>query len=157
MYNIFITPLEIIIENIFSFFYYNLQLSIGCTIFYMSFFISLLCLPLYCRADRICKEEEAKLSELEPYINKIKRNFKGDEKFFLLKTLYRQHGYNPIGSLRNTFSLLMQIPFFIAAYHFFSNLELLNNHSLWLIKDLSMFAEYQWFKYKCFTFYNDYN
>ena len=87
IYNIIISPIEIIIENFFSFFYYNLQLSIGSTIFYVSYFISLICLPFYCRADKIRLEEEAKRAELEPYINKINKNFKGDEKFFLLNTL----------------------------------------------------------------------
>ena len=95
------------------------------------------CLPFYCRADKIRKEEEEKLLEMEPYINKIKRNFKGDEQFFMLKTLYRQHNYNPIMSIRNSLSLLLQIPFFIAAYHFFSNLDIVNGMSWRIFSDLS--------------------
>ena len=97
----------------------------------------MMCLPLYSRADKIRKEEEEKLSKLKPYIDKIKKNFKGDERFFLLQTLYRQNNYNPIMALRNSFSLLLQIPFFIAAYHFFSNLEILNGYSWAMISDLS--------------------
>ena len=96
-----------------------------------------MCLPFYYRADKIRKEEEKKISEIKPYVDKIKKNFKGDELFFMLQTLYRQHNYNPIMALRNSFSLLLQIPFFIAAYHFFSNLELLNGYSWGPIQDFS--------------------
>ena len=38
---------------------------------------------------------------------------------------YRQNNYSPTNALRGSVSLLLEIPFFIAAYHFLSNLELL--------------------------------
>ena len=137
LYKLIISPIEYLIENIFSFFYYYLQLELGVTIFFVSFAVTILCLPFYYRADRISKEENEKLSELKLYIDKIKKNFKGDEQFFMLQTLYRQHNYNPIMALRNSFSLFLQIPFFIAAYHFFSNLELFSGYSWGFIKDYS--------------------
>ena len=137
LYNLIISPLENIIENLFSLFFYVFEFNIGFAIIAISFCVTLLCLPFYCRADKIRKEEDEKYSALKPYVDKIKRNFKGDEQFFMLRTLYRQHNYNPVMVLRNTFSLLLQIPFFIAAYHFFSNLELFNGLSCFIIKDLS--------------------
>ena len=137
LYNTIISPLEFIIEILFSIFYYIFQLDLGSSIFFISFSVTLMCLPFYYRADKIKKEEEDKLLQLEPFINKIKRNFKGDEQFFMLKTLYRQNNYNPIMSLRNSISLLLQIPFFIAAYHFFSNFELFDGYSWLVFNDLS--------------------
>ena len=137
LYNTIISPLEFIIEILFSIFYYIFQLDLGSSIFFISFSVTLMCLPFYYRADKIKKEEEGKLLKLEPYINKIKRNFKGDEQFFMLKTLYRQNNYNPLMALRNSISLLLQIPFFIAAYHFFSNFELFNGYSWLIFDDLS--------------------
>ena len=137
LYSLIISPIEYIIENLFAIFYNYLQFDVLSTIFFISFFVTLFCLPFYYRADKIHKEEEDKFSKIKPYIDKIKRNFKGDELFFMLKTLYRQKNYNPIMALRNSFSLLLQIPFFIAAYHFFSNLELLNGYSIFFFKDLS--------------------
>ena len=136
-YKLIISPLEYIVENLFSLFFYVFEFNIGFAIIAISFTVTLLCLPFYCRADKIRKEEDEKYLILKPYIEKIKRNFKKDEQFFMLRTLYRQHNYNPIMSLRNSFSLLLQIPFFIAAYHFFSNLELFNGYSCFIIKDLS--------------------
>ncbi len=137
LYNFIISPLEYIIENLFSLLFYVFEFNIGFAIIAISFIVSLLCLPFYCRADKIRKEEDEKYSKIKPYVEKIKKNFKGDEQFFLLQTLYRQHNYNPIMALRNSFSLLLQIPFFIAAFHFFSNLELLKGYSCFILKDLS--------------------
>ena len=137
LYSFIISPIEYIIENLFTIFYNVIQFDVLSTIFFISLSVTLFCLPFYSRADKIHKEEEDKLSKIKPYIDKIKRNFKGDEQFFMLQTLYKQHNYSPISALRNTFSLLLQIPFFIAAYHFFSNLDLLNGYSIAFFKDLS--------------------
>ena len=137
LYSLIITPIEFIIENLFSIFYNYLQFDILSTIFFISLFVTLFSLPFYCRADKIHREEEEKFSQIKPYVDKIKKNFKGDEQFFLLQTLYRQHNYNPIMALRNFYSLMLQIPFFIAAYHFFSNLDLLNGYSIFFFKNLS--------------------
>ena len=137
LYKLIISPIEYLIENIFSFFYYYLQLDLGVTIFFVSFAVTILCLPFYYLADKAYKENEEKFSELKPYIDKIKKNFKGDEQFFMLQTFYRQHNYNPILTLGNSFIILLQIPFFIAAYHFFSNLELFSGYSWGFIQDYS--------------------
>jgi len=94
------------------------------TTFWVSYAVTLMCLPFYYRADIIKEEVNEKLQKLEPDIENIKRNFKGNERFFMLKTLYRQNNYHPLMALRSSFGLLIQIPFFIAAYHFFSHLDL---------------------------------
>lgn len=137
LFNIIIAPLEYFIESLFSAFYNVLGFDIFSTVLFISFFVTMLCLPLYYRADRIHEEEEAKRAEMKPYIEKIKRNFKGDERFFMMKTLYRQHNYNPVMALRNSISLLLQIPFFIAAYHFFSTQTWLSGQACAFLSDLS--------------------
>lgn len=137
LYKIIIAPLEFVIENLFSFFFQILEFDLISSIFFISLVVTLFSLPFYCRADKIHKEEEEKFSQIKPYVDKIKRNFKGDEQFFLLQTLYRQQNYNPLMAFRKSLSLLLQIPFFIAAYHFFSNLELLNNYSWGIFADFS--------------------
>ena len=75
LYNIVVSPLEYIIENLFSFFYFVIGLDIICAVFFISFVVTMLCLPFYCRADKIRKEEEDIVSKLEPYVKKIKSNF----------------------------------------------------------------------------------
>lgn len=41
----------------------------------------------------------------------------------MLSTYYRQQHYHPVFTLRSSISLLIQVPFFIAAYHFLSHYQ----------------------------------
>ena len=56
----------------------------------------------------------------------------------ILQTYYRQHNYKPIYALRSSVSLLLQIPFFKAAYSFLSNVQAFKNASFGSISDLSL-------------------
>ena len=53
----------------------------------------------------------------------------------ILTTFYRQNHYHPLMALRSSFSLLIQIPFFIAAYTFLSHLEPLRGYRFLFIND----------------------
>ena len=108
----------------------------GLSIVALSMFMNFLVLPLYMRADAIQEEEYAAQKKLQRGIDHIKRTFKGDECMMMLQTFYRQNHYKPIYALRSALSLLLQIPFFIAAYRFLANLQLLNGASLGPIADL---------------------
>jgi hypothetical protein len=54
----------------------------------------------------------------------------------MLQTYYRQNNYSPIFVLRSSVSLLLQIPFFIAAYSFLSGLIMMQGASFGPIADL---------------------
>ncbi len=54
----------------------------------------------------------------------------------ILQTYYRQNHYKPTDALKGSMSLLLEIPFFMAAYNFLSELELLNGAALGPIGDL---------------------
>jgi hypothetical protein len=88
-------------------------------------------------AERWQKTERETVKRLKPAVNKIKSVFSGDEQFMILSTFYRQNHYHPLYSLRSSIGLMVQIPFFIAAYLFLSNLETLRGVSFLSIKDLS--------------------
>nr|MBP8969174.1 YidC/Oxa1 family membrane protein insertase [Lachnospiraceae bacterium] len=55
----------------------------------------------------------------------IKKTFKGDEKVMMLQAYYRINDYKPVYALRGVSSLLLQIPFFIAAFRFLSGVTVL--------------------------------
>jgi YidC/Oxa1 family membrane protein insertase len=73
---------------------------------------------------------------MQPKIDRIKRNFKREEQYFILSSYYRQNHYHPIMALRGSLSLLLQIPFFIAAYHFLSHYEPLRGQPFLFIRNL---------------------
>jgi hypothetical protein len=54
----------------------------------------------------------------------------------ILSALYRQNHYHPIYAMRSTFGLLIQIPFFIAAYSYLSHLPEFRSVSFLFIRDL---------------------
>lgn len=135
LYNSIIYPLELLVEFIFTFFYKGFS-NFGLAIIGVSIAINILALPLYLIADKLQKTERDKRMKLQPGIDRIKSTFKGDEQFMLLSTYYRQNQYHPMYMLRSSVSLLIQVPFFIAAYHFLSNLDLLQGVGFLFIKDL---------------------
>jgi YidC/Oxa1 family membrane protein insertase len=102
----------------------------------ISVIVTLLTTPLYLIAEKWQNAERAIQKKLRPKIGRIKAVFSGDEQYMILSVYYRQNHYHPVYTLRNTFGLLVQIPFFIAAYNYLSSLELLKDSSFLFISSL---------------------
>jgi len=135
LYTIIIYPLYQIIEFVFQVGYKVLK-NRGLSIICVSLAVTFFCLPLYIVAEKWQKIERDIIRRLKPKIDKIKTVFSGDEQYMILSTYYRQNHYHPLYALRNSFGILIQIPFFIAAYKFLSNLETLKGVSFMFIRDL---------------------
>ncbi|GHU16860.1 hypothetical protein FACS1894163_06990 [Spirochaetia bacterium] len=135
LYTIIIYPLTLIIEFVFL-----VSRKVfdepGISIIVISAAISILCLPLYSVAEKWQENEREIQKRLKPKISKIKAVFSGDEQYMILSTYYRQNHYHPAYAMRSTFGLLIQIPFFIAAYSYLSHLEILKGSSFLLLSDL---------------------
>lgn len=124
LYQIVIYPIQLFIESIFTVFYRNTN-NVILSIFFVSAVVNLICLPLYLKSEKIQDEEREFQKKLAPKVKKIRENFKGDERHMMIQTYYRQSHYHPAMKLRSSLSLLIQIPFFLGAYFFFSHLPLL--------------------------------
>ena len=136
LYQITIYPIELLLGIAFSLFY-EWRHDVGLSIIGVSMVVNLLLLPLYNRADKISEEERVKQVKMKPHLEHIKKTFKSDERFMMLQAYYRKMDYHPLYSLRSSLPLLLQVPFFIAAYHFLTNLSWLDNMSFLWIKNLS--------------------
>ena len=135
LYTLFIYPLELFFEVVFS--VANRVVGHpGLAIIILSLAVNFLVLPLYKRADEVQREERDLEAALADGIAHIKKTFKGDERMMMLNTYYAQNNYSPLYVLRGSVSLLLQIPFFMAAYRFLSNLKLLRGVSFGPIADL---------------------
>ena len=130
-----IGPLRILFEYIF-----NLSDSVinnpGLSIISLSLIMNILVLPLYKRADDMQEEARNVEKKLHDGVAHIKKTFSGDERMMILQAYYRQNNYKPTDALKGSVSLLLQIPFFMAAYNFLSNLADLQGTPLGPIKDL---------------------
>lgn len=133
VYQIFITPLVQLTEFFYSLFF-EVTGNQGIAVIGLSFVVTFFTLPLYMVAEQWQETERNMQKKLKPGVERIKSTFKGDEQYMVLSTFYKENHYHPIYALRSSFSLLIQIPFFIAAYNFLSNLEPLKSYSFLFIK-----------------------
>ena len=135
VYSIVIGPLKLIFEVIYSLAYYMCS-SPGLSIIALSLVMNFLVLPLYAKADKMQEEQNNIEKKLKRGVDHIKKTFKGDERYMMLQTYYRQNNYKPTDALKGSISLLLEVPFFMAAYAFLSNLNVLKHASFGPIVDL---------------------
>ena len=136
LYTIILYPLVQIIEISFMLFQ-KLFDNTGIAIIGVSFTVTLLCLPLYIVAEHWQQVQRDTETKLKPGIDRIKAVFKGDEQYMILNTFYKQNHYHPMMALRSSFGLLIQVPFFMAAYSCLSSLPALQGQSFLFIKDMA--------------------
>ena len=137
LYMIFIYPVYMFVEFIFFLANNITDDYIGFSIVLLSVAVNVICLPIYNVAEKWQEKERAIQKQLKPKIADIKAVFSGDERYMMLSAYYRQNHYHPVYAMRGMFALLIQIPFFIAAYKLLSGLPMMNNASFWFLKDLS--------------------
>ena len=130
-----IGPLKLVFEIIFVT-SYKIADHPGIAIIFLSLTMNILVLPLYRRADAMQEEARDREAKLHDGVAHIKKVFSGDERMMVLRTYYRQNHYKSTDSLNGSVSLLLEIPFFLAAYQFLSHLEILKGVSLGPITDL---------------------
>lgn len=137
LYNIVISPIEYIVDWVFSFIIVKFEAAgvIG-AVLGVSLAINFLALPLYTVADSLRDKELALMKKLEPMTKRIKKTFRGDERFMMLQAYYKMNHYHPFYALRSSLSILIEVPFFIAAYHYLSHSELLRGAGFWIFRDL---------------------
>jgi YidC/Oxa1 family membrane protein insertase len=136
LYNLTIFPIAAAIE-VFYLLFARVAHSPGIAIIGVSVAVNILALPLYAKAEKWQAIERAIQKRLKPKVDDIKAVFKGDERLMILATYYRQNGYHPFYALRSSYGLLLQVPFFIAAYAFIAGLPELHGRSFLFIKDLA--------------------
>ena len=139
LYNVIVSPIELVVEFVFGLMFRMLgqgETNQGLAVVGVSLAISFLTLPLYRRADIVQQHERETRMRMSVMLNRIRAVFSGDERFMMIQAYYREQGYSPIHALKGSVSLLLEIPFFIAAYHFLSNLEILNGAPFGIIADL---------------------
>lgn len=132
---LFIGPLKLIFEVIFQAAYKMLDKP-GISIIALSLVMNILVLPLYKRADAMQEKSRDIEAKLHDGVAHIKKTFSGDERMMILQAYYRQNNYKPTDVLHGSVSLLLEIPFFMAAYQFLSHLHVLSGEPFGPIKNL---------------------
>ena len=108
----------------------------GISLILLSIVVNILLIPLYYLADKWQAAEKNIQDRMFAEIDSIKKYYTGQKRYFQIKAVYRRYGYNPLYALRVSLGLLIQIPFFFAAYQYLSNYKDLNGASFLFIKNL---------------------
>jgi YidC/Oxa1 family membrane protein insertase len=116
---------------------FNITNNYGISIILLSITINIIILPLYYLAEKLKNDNQKILDRLQPRIDDLKRNYNKRILHFYIQALYKTNNYHPINNIKASLGLLLQIPFFIAAFHFIGNYEAFNNISFGLINNLS--------------------
>ena len=135
LYKLILGPLGLLFDAVYTF-ALRIVKSPGLSIVFLSLAINLLVLPMYNRADALQLEESEEAARLKPGVSHIRKTLRGDERFMMLQTYYRQNHYKPYYALKGSLSLLLQIPFFIAAYNYLSGLQAIQGVAFGPIRDL---------------------
>ena len=136
LYLICIEPIEYILDIV-SYLLYDIFPSESIVIICLAIFVNAVTAPLYRVADYISRIQCEKKKELSYWEKRIKKTFDGEERFAILSTFYRKENYNvTLSTIREILPLLLQVPFFIAAYDFILNSGLLDNATFLSLEDL---------------------
>ena len=136
LYLLFIWPIEASMQFVLETSTRYLS-SIGFAIILLSIVTNIILIPFSRLADKWMKKEQRAQKKLAPYIAEIKSVFKGQERFMMLETLYKQNHYHPLLAIKASAGLLIQIPFFIAAYQLLSHYSSFKGESFLFLSDLS--------------------
>lgn len=133
---IFISPIVWLMHNLLNIIN-NIIGNYGVSIIILSIFINIIILPLSYLAEDFKNIHQKKISKFKYESDLIKKNYFGQERHFYLKSLYRINRYHPFSGIKASLGLLIQIPFFFAAFHFLGNYDPFIKISFGPILDLS--------------------
>ena len=108
----------------------------GWSLVLLSLVVNTAILPIYNWAERKQEEERKLRRAMARHEAMVRKCFLGQERFALMSALRRLNGYSWRLTLRASVGLLLQIPFFIAAYHLLSDFSPLQRQSFGPLSDL---------------------
>lgn len=115
-------PIELLLSSVFSF-SYNLTGHYGYALILMSVCITLITTPIYLVAD-YWKNQEKKIQDLmKTDIDCIKAHYSKQKQFYLTQACHRIYNYKAWYPLRTSLGILIEIPFFFAAFNVLSNFK----------------------------------
>lgn len=136
IYLIIIRPIETVLSFLFCS-YVKLTGNFGVSIILLSLSVTIIMFPLFYIAEVWKRKEQAVEKRMKRRLDHIKKYYSGQKRYCLTKATHRLEGYTAASSFRTSFGLLIQIPFFFAAYHLLSHYEPYRGVSWWFINDFA--------------------
>lgn len=111
-------------------------LDMGGKIVAFSIMINLLLHPLYRQMEANARSGRVHRDRMDREVARIKKHFKGRERYFYVRAVHRQFHYHPIQSLVSSNELFLQLLVFFTVYHFLSQPGLLTGIHFGQVNDL---------------------
>jgi len=135
--NLFVEPLMIIYSFVYHWPEGWLGADPGVQLILFSVVLNLALMPLYRQMEQRSEAKRAIRQRVASEVARMKRHFRGRERYFYIRAVYRNYRYHPISELLGSADLLVQILAFITVYHFLSGLQAVVGQSFGPIADLS--------------------
>jgi len=136
IYFLIIRPIELILGFLFKT-YVALTGNYGLSVILLSLSVTIIMFPLFYIAEVWKRREQAVEKRMKRRLDYIKKYYTGQKRYCLTKATHRLEGYTAASSFRTSFGLLIQIPFFFAAYHLLSHYEPCRGTGWLFIKDFA--------------------
>ena len=117
-------------------FLFDLIGNYGIAILALSLVVFIIMLPLFWLTEKLQNKELIRKAEMQPLLDKIEGVQNKQEKYYYTKEIYKKYNYKAYYSLTGLIGLLIQIPFFLAAYWMLSDFEAFSGQSFGPILDL---------------------
>ena len=137
IYFLIIKPIETVLGFLFGT-YVCLTGSYGASIILLSLSVTIIMFPLFYIAEVWKRKEQAVEKRMKRRLAYIKKYYTGQKRYCMIKATHKLEGYTAASSFRTSFGLLIQIPFFFAAYHLLSHYEPYRGVSWLFIKDFAL-------------------
>ncbi|MEL3901416.1 MAG: preprotein translocase YidC, partial [Treponema phagedenis] len=108
-----LSPFVILIQTVFQA-SYTLCGNYGTALILLSLFITGITAPLYYLAEKWKNTERLVQKKMHKDIKSITSVYEGQKRFYLIKTARKIYGYKWWYTVRTSFGLIIQIPFFFA-------------------------------------------
>ena len=136
IYLIIVKPIETILSLLFNL-YVGVSHSYGLSIILLSLTVTVIMFPLFYIAEVWKRKEQVVEKRMKKRLAYIKKYYTGQQRYCMIKATHRLEGYTAASSFRTSFGLLIQIPFFFAAYHLLSHYQGFQGLGWFFIKDFA--------------------
>lgn len=112
-------------------------LSPGFALLAFALLLNLMLMPVYYQMEQRFRSQRELRERVSREVERMKRHFRGRERYFYIRAVYRQFDYRPISALFGSADLLIQVLVFATVYRYLLGLDVLVGERFGPIHDLS--------------------
>ena len=135
--HLFIQPLMLIYSFVYHAPEYWIEPNPGLQLLVFSVLLNLALLPVYHQMEQRSATVRAVRERVAREVARMKRHFRGRERYFYIRAVYRNYRYHPISELLGSADLLVQILVFVTVYRYLSGIDEFIGDAYGPIADLS--------------------